>query len=347
MAQPRYKILVVAPSWVGDMVMAQPLFMRLHQLHPGLLLDVLAPAWTLPLLARMAEVHEAIANPFGHGEFNLAARHQLGKTLRQRHYDQAIALPNSWKSALVPFFAGIPMRTGYRGEMRWGLLNDARKLDKEKLPLMVERFVALADRPGKPLPNPLPQPSLAIDEQQRLATLARLGLQPQPRIAALCVGAEYGPAKRWPAAHFAALGKLLHEQGWQVWLVGSAKDAEAGAEAASSSAGACLDLCGKTSLNEAADLLASASVIVSNDSGLMHVAAALDKPLVALYGSSSPGFTPPLSHKACILSLNLSCSPCFKRTCPLGHLDCLMKLTPQRVQAQISTSVNEENHGPR
>ncbi|MDP2963594.1 MAG: lipopolysaccharide heptosyltransferase II [Sulfurimicrobium sp.] len=345
MALHPYKILIVAPSWVGDMVMAQPLFMRLHQLHPGLHLDVLAPAWTLPLLARMAEVHEAIANPFGHGEFKLSARYQLGKTLRQKQYDQAIVLPNSLKSALVPFFAGIPRRTGYLGEMRWGLLNDARKLDKDELPLMVERFVALAERPGSPLPAPIPQPKLAIDEQQRLATLIRLGLKPEPSIAALCVGAEYGPAKRWPAAHFAELGKLLRQEGYQVWLVGSAKDAEAGAEAAHLSAGACLDLCGKTSLNEAVDLLASASVIVSNDSGLMHVAAALGKPLVALYGSSSPGFTPPLSHKARILSLNLPCSPCFKRECPLGHLDCLMKLTPQRVLEQISTTINEENHG--
>ncbi|MBZ0105037.1 MAG: lipopolysaccharide heptosyltransferase II [Sulfuricella denitrificans] len=345
MATHPYKILIVAPSWVGDMVMAQPLFMRLHQLHPGLQLDVLAPAWTLPLLARMKEVHEAIANPFGHGEFRLAARYQLGKTLRKSQYDQAIVLPNSWKSALVPFFAGISMRTGYLGEMRLGLLNDARKLDKEGLPLMVERFVALAESPERPLPDAIPQPELNTDEQQRLATLARLGLNPEPRIAALCVGAEYGPAKRWPAAHFAALGKLLHRQGYQVWLVGSAKDAEAGAEAASLSEGACLDLCGKTSLNEAVDLLASARVIVSNDSGLMHVAAALGKPLVALYGSSSPGFTPPLSRKAHILSLNLDCSPCFKRECPLGHLDCLMKLTPQQVWEQTGIAVNEENHG--
>lgn len=345
MAPQPYKILIVAPSWVGDMVMAQPLFMRLHQLHPGLLLDVLAPAWTLPLLARMAEVHEAIANPFGHGEFNLAARYRLGKALRQRQYDQAIVLPNSWKSALVPFFAGIAKRTGYRGEMRRGLLNDVRKLDKDKLPLMVERFVALADSPDSPLPNPIPQPKLNTDEQTRRSTLSKLGLNLEPRIAALCVGAEYGPAKRWPAAHFAELGKLLHEQGFQVWLVGSAKDGESGAEAARLSTGTCLDLCGKTSLNEAVDLLASASVIVSNDSGLMHVAAALDKPLVALYGSSSSGFTPPLSHKAHILSLNLSCSPCFKRECPLGHLDCLMKLTPQRVWEQIGIAVNEENHG--
>jgi heptosyltransferase-2 len=162
----------------------------------------------------------------------------------------------------------------------------------------------------------------------------------------LCIGAEYGPAKRWPPQHFADLGKKLHDQGYQVWLVGSAKDATAGADAARLSDGACLDLCGKTSLDEAVDLLASASVIVSNDSGLMHVAAALGKPLIALYGSSSPGFTPPLSQAAHIVSLHLPCSPCFKRECPLGHLDCLMKLAPQQVLDEITVALKKEDHGP-
>ena len=336
LSPPTYRILVVAPSWVGDMVMAQPLFKRLHQRHPGLELDVLAPDWTLPLLARMPEVREAIPNPFGHGEFKLGARYRLGRSLRARAYDQAIVLPNSWKSALVPFFAAIPKRTGFVGEMRRGLLNDARKLDKGKLPLMVERFLALADGSGSPPPL-----SLAVDENRRLATLARLGLSPQPKVAALCVGAEYGPAKRWPPQHFAALGKMLRARGFQVWLVGSAKDAAVGAEAARLGEGACLDLCGKTSLDQAVDLLASATVVVSNDSGLMHVAAALHKPLIAIYGSSSPGFTPPLSQSAHILSLNLACGPCFKRECPLGHLDCLMKLEPQ----SVFDAITKENHG--
>ncbi|MFN3397250.1 MAG: lipopolysaccharide heptosyltransferase II, partial [Sulfurimicrobium sp.] len=261
MSQPRYKILVVAPAWVGDMVMAQALFKRLHQLHPGLELDVLAPEWTLPLLARMPEVRAAIPNPFRHGELKLGARYRLGRSLRARGYGQAIVLPNSWKSALVPFFAGIPKRSGYRGEMRWGLLNDRRKLDKSKLPLMVERFVALADAPGSALQIPLPQPALSVDESRRQVTLAKLGLAESTKIAALCVGAEYGPAKRWPPQHFAELGKKLQQQGYQVWLAGSAKDAEAGSEAARLSGGACIDLCGKTSLDEVVDLLASASAV--------------------------------------------------------------------------------------
>jgi len=344
MALPRYRILVVAPAWVGDMVMAQALFMRLQQLHPGLELDVLAPDWTIPLLSRMPEVREAIPNPFRHGELKPGARYRLGQSLRARGYDQAIVLPNSWKSALVPFFAGIPQRSGYRGEMRWGLLNDRRRLDASKLPLMVERFVALAHAPGSALQVSLPLPALSVDESRRQATLAKLGLTASARTAVLCVGAEYGPAKRWPPQHFAELGKTLHGQGFQVWLVGSAKDAEAGSEAARLSGGACLDLCGKTSLDEVVDLLASASVVVSNDSGLMHVAAALGKPLIALYGSSSPAFTPPLSRKARIVSLHLPCSPCFKRECPLGHLDCLVKLTPQRVLDEITAALDKEDH---
>lgn len=317
------------------MVMAQPLFRRLHQLHPGLTLDVLAPDWTLPLLRRMPEVHDAIPNPFRHGEFRLGARFRLGRQLRGRGYDQAIVLPNSWKSALIPFFAGIPLRTGYVGEARQGLLNDARKLDKQALPLMVERFAQLAEAPGMPPHRPIAGTGLKVDEKQRLATLQALGLAAQKPAAVFCVGAEYGPAKRWPARHFAELGKLLDKEGFAVWLAGSAKDAAIGEEIERLSGGLCRNLCGKTSLEQAVDVLASATVVVSNDSGLMHVSAALDKPMAALYGSSSPGFTPPLSDRARIVSLELPCSPCFKRECPLGHFRCMNELAPEQVLAEL------------
>ncbi len=326
-----FKVLAVAPSWVGDMVLAQPLFKLLRQRHPGLALDVLAPQWTLPLLQRMPEVRRAIPNPFGHGELRLSERRRLGARLAAEAYDQAIVLPNSFKSALVPFFAGIPLRTGYLGEWRWGLLNDTRRLDKQALPLMVERFAALAGAAGEPLKRPLPPAYLKTDENSRLAVLHKLGLEPRQPVAALCPGAEYGPAKRWPAKYFAELARRLAASGREAWLVGSAKDAALGAEIAAQSGGACINLCGKTTLDEAVDLLASAQLVVSNDSGLMHVAAALAKPLVALYGSSSPAFTPPLSAGARILRLDLPCSPCFRRECPLGHFNCMMQLTPDRV----------------
>lgn len=325
------RLLVIAPSWVGDTVLAQPLFHLLHQKHPQLALDVLAPGWTLPLLARMPEVRRAITNPHGHGELRLGERRRLGRTLAAESYDQAIVLPNSFKSALAPFFAGIPLRTGYLGELRWGLLNDVRRLDPRALPLMVERFAALAAAAGAPLPQPLPLAHLKVDELNRRAVLRHLSLAPRQPVIALCPGAEYGPAKRWPAKYFAELALRLKSRDCEVWLIGSAKDAALGAEIAASSDDACTNLCGNTTLDQAIDLLASAQLVISNDSGLMHVAAALNKPLIALYGSSSPGFTPPLSTSAVILNLELSCSPCFKRVCPLGHFNCMMQLTPDQV----------------
>ena len=325
------KILIIAPSWVGDSVMAQPLFMRLKQHFPDVLIDVYAPPWVAPVLARMPEVNAVIPNPFGHGELRLLDRLRAARKLRRQGYDQAIVLPNSLKSALIPWLAGIPRRTGFVGEMRYGLLNDARELDAQAYPLMVERFALLAESAPQARHYLLPKPKLSADDARQRTTLAQLGLTLEQPVVACCVGAEYGPAKRWPEAHFAALANTLHLRGFQVWLIGSVKDQAIGEAIQRASAGAARNLCGATSLDQAIDLLACARAVVSNDSGLMHIAAALGKPLVALYGSSSPDFTPPLSDRARILNLHLPCSPCFKRECPLGHFDCMMTLAPPRV----------------
>jgi len=329
-------ILVVGPSWVGDMVMAQSLFRALKAKAPDTLIDVLAPGWSLPLLERMPEVRAGLEMPLGHGRLELGRRWKLGRSLRGR-YRQAILLPNSWKSAIVPWAARIPLRTGWLGEMRYALLNDIRKLDKTLLTMTVQRFVALAEAPDYAGVPPVLPPKLAVkseDVQQALAAL-QLDKPPGQPLLALCPGAEYGDAKRWPAAHYGGLARRYVENGWQVWLFGSDKDRPVCDNIAAVAGGGCENLAGRTTMAQAVDLLSLADAVVSNDSGLMHVAAALERPLVAVYGSSDPGFTPPLNARHEVLSLGLECSPCFRRECPLGHLRCLQDISIDQVQASL------------
>ncbi|WPO99580.1 lipopolysaccharide heptosyltransferase II [Pseudomonas sp. HR96] len=328
------RILIIGPSWVGDMVMAQTLFQCLKQRHPDCAIDVLAPEWSRPLLERMPEVRQALSFPLGHGALELATRRRIGKSLKGL-YDQAILLPNSLKSALVPFFAGIPKRTGWRGELRYGLLNDVRTLDKARYPLMIERFMALAFEPGSLLAQPYPRPRLQIETASRDQALAKFGLTLDRPVLALCPGAEFGESKRWPCEHYAQVAEARIRQGWQVWLFGSKKDHPVGEDIRQRLIPGlreeAVNLSGETSLAEAIDLMSCSDAVVSNDSGLMHVAAALDRPLVAVYGSTSPGFTPPLAEEVEVVRLGLDCSPCFERTCRFGHYNCLRQLDPQRV----------------
>ncbi|KPW86320.1 lipopolysaccharide heptosyltransferase II [Pseudomonas syringae pv. coryli] len=333
------KILIVGPSWVGDMVMAQTQFQCLKQRHPECEIDVLAPEWSRPILERMPEVRAALSFPLGHGALELATRRRIGKSLAGQ-YDQAILLPNSLKSALVPFFAGIPKRTGWRGEFRYGLLNDVRTLDKQRYPLMIERFMALAFDKGAELPRPYPRPSLRIDPTTRDAALSKFGLTLDRPVLALCPGAEFGESKRWPAEHYAQVADASIREGWQVWLFGSKKDHPVGEsirqELIPGLREESVNLSGETTLAEAIDLLSCADAVVSNDSGLMHVAAALNRPLVAVYGSTSPGFTPPLADAVEVVRLGIECSPCFERTCRFGHYNCMRLLEPDAVTQALT-----------
>lgn len=324
------KILIIAPAWIGDMIMAQTLFKIIKQSAPNTIIHVLAPSWTNPVLARMPEVDLILTAPFAHGELALYKRYKLGKTLRQEQYTQSIVLPNSFKSALIPWWAQIPRRTGWRGEMRYGLLNDMRRLDKHKLPLMVQRFAALGLAKDESLPKELPWPKLQV---QKIEPPHKLNSD--SKVLALCPGAEFGPAKRWPATYFAEVANHKLAANWQVWIFGGNNDQTIAAEIQRLTNNACVDLTGKTDLQQAIDLLALATVVVSNDTGLMHIAASLNRPLVVIYGSSSPQFTPPLSNQVKILSLNLACSPCFKRTCPVKHYKCLQDLQPHMVLESI------------
>ena len=386
-------ILVIGPAWVGDMVMAQALFKALRDRHPEVAIDVVAPDWSGPLLARMPEVRETIGLPVAHGELGLRTRWRIARSLRQKGYDQAIVLPRSAKAALLPWFAGIPVRTGYRGEHRYAILNDIRPLDEGAVYRTVDRYVGLALPRGEAMMQPqnrsraeagddagqpsastdlvpvsrVPNPRLTSTLEQQATAIRALGLdkprqpaadQPGDRgirplarqaadedntdkpVLSLCPGAEYGPAKRWPAAYFAALARAYLDKGWRVWLIGSANDQSIAAQI-TQQAPSVEDLTGQTELAQAIDLLAASRAVVTNDSGLMHVAAATGTPLVALYGSSDPQYTPPLSDQARILYRGLSCSPCFERECPLEHLDCLRGITPTEVADMLSTLTME------
>nr|MBS0021244.1 lipopolysaccharide heptosyltransferase II [Gammaproteobacteria bacterium] len=314
------------------MVMAQSLFKLIKDRSPQGSVDVLAPPWSSPILRQMPEVREAIDLPIGHGVLALGKRRHLARSLRGAQYQQAIVLPRSFKSALVPWWARIPRRTGYLGELRYGLLNDRRTVDQRCLPRTVERYVALGLEPKEPFPETFPLPNLQIDTAASASTLSRLCLTPgNQSVLVLCPGAAYGPAKRWPADYFGAVAQAMLRQGWGVWVLGSqAEQAIAGAVCTAAGSG-CVNLSGRTTLEQTLHLLARADGVVTNDSGLMHVAAALNRPVVAVYGSSDPVFTPPLSPRSRIERLGLSCSPCFARECPLGHTRCLQDLRPARV----------------
>ena len=334
------RILIVAPNWIGDTLLAQPLCASLHRRLPGVVLDALAPTWTAPILQRMPEISAVTTTQFRHGELRLKDRWRLGRELKQHGYDQAIVLPNTFKSALIPFFADIALRVGYVGESRYGLLNVVHKLNAKRVPLMAERYAQLAEIPGQPVTLPLQATRLKVDHANLLITVARLGLDRSKPVVAFCPGAEYGPAKRWPARHFAALAKLLAARGMTVWLIGSDKDHPIGEEIAALAGGKVINLCGRTDLTAAIDLLSAAQLVVSNDSGLMHVAGALGRPLIALYGSSSAEHTPPLAGDGPPARLaqieGLDCRPCFQRECPLGHFRCMNDLSPENVLLEIA-----------
>jgi len=331
------KILIVGPAWVGDMVMAQCLFKLLKQENVRHQIDVLAPAWSLPLLARMPEVSNSIVMPIGHGQLQLRNRYRIAQQLKRAEYTEAIVLPNSFKSALIPWWATIPKRTGWGRECRFLLLNDPRKLDQKRYPLMIERFMALGLPAKAALPKDYPAPELHIRADTQDHALARHHIAcPHTPILALCPGAEFGPAKRWPPEYYADIANAKLDEGWAVWIFGSPKETEAAYLIMQQTQNRCKDLTGKTRLEEAIDLLALATVVVSNDSGLMHIAAALKKPLIAMYGPTSTAFTPPLSKKATSLSLKLNCQPCFARVCPLKHQKCMRELTPTSVLAAMA-----------
>ncbi|MFG1320154.1 lipopolysaccharide heptosyltransferase II [Xanthobacter autotrophicus] len=324
-------LLVVGPSWVGDMVMAASLVEVLRLREPGRPIDVLAPPAAVPIARMIPGVRRAIPLGLGHGELGLMARWRAGRALRNEGYGKAIILPRAFKAAIVPLAAGIPERVGYKAELRSLLLTDARPDPDRKTARTLDRFVAL----GLPVGSTArpPRPRLMLPDGAVDVAAAKFPLSGEGPVMVLCPGAEYGPAKRWPAAKFAALAALAVAAGYRIRILGSPKDQEA-ADAIAAGAGVPVDnLVGRTTLVEAAAILASADVVISNDSGLMHVAGAFDRRLVVLYGASSEKMTPPASPFARVMARELPCRPCHKRECPLGTLACLESIAPGEVLA--------------
>jgi heptosyltransferase-2 len=325
--------LIIAPQWIGDAVMTEPLLRRL-QAH-GERLTVGALPWVAPVYRAMAQVAEVIEFPFAHGGLQFKARRLLARQLEGR-FDTAYICPNSLKSALLPFLASIPKRVGYLGEVRVGLLTHRLKNPpRERRPPMVSFYSALSG--DTDIAND--RPELQLSSTQVNQTLVQMGLQ-HAGYYVFVPGAEYGPAKRWPTGHFAELARRLDRP---VVLLGSDKEFalcdEIAAPVNAEQPGKCLNLAGRTSLVQAFCVIAAAKSTVSNDSGLMHVAAALGARQVAIFGSSSPLHTPPLNAKASVIWLKhspaylpaLACAPCFERRCPLGHTRCLVDLEPDQV----------------
>lgn len=332
-------ILVIGPSWVGDMVMAQSLFRTLVDRWPGVAIDVWAPEWSGPVLERMPQVRAAITHGILHGEFRWRERRAQGRRLRGL-YTHAIVLPRSFKSALIPFHAHVPVRTGYLGEMRLGLINDVRRCPRGQWGATARRFVALGLPSGQPWPVDVPPPMLEADRSNRRRLLRSLGLDTGGGVVALVPGAEYGAAKRWPADSYAELARGLEAMGRRVWVLGSERERELGEEICRGTSASVRNLCGETRLEDAIDLLALAETTVGNDSGLMHVAAATGSRVVALFGPTSPALTPPLTSRRVIHYLDLPCSPCFERECPLVHNRCMRDLGATRVLESVANNTD-------
>ena len=323
--------LIIAPQWIGDAVMSEPLLARLAA--RGARITVAALPWVAPVYQAMPHVDHVIELPFAHGRLDWAARKRSAAEFRGR-FDAAYVLPNSLKSALIPWLARIPLRVGYAGEGRFVLLN-RRLPNPGGRPPMVAFYSALAG--GAPPADE--RPSLAFPVSTLNAATHAAGVA-HGGYWAFAPGAEYGPAKCWPAERYAELARTLHERhGLPVLLLGSGKEAALCEQIAAAAPGACRVLAGQTPLIDAMALIAAARGVVSNDSGLMHVAAAFGVPQVAVFGSTSPEHTPPLNLRARVLwlkkELQLDCAPCFDRVCRFGHTRCLTGVSAARVEVAL------------
>jgi heptosyltransferase-2 len=332
---PESPILLVPYMWIGDFVRCHTVVRLLNQRFPGYPIDVLTTSMVAPLLDYMPGVRNGIVVDLPRTRLAFGQHRALAKRLRAEGYGRALIMPRTWKSALAPALAGVPLRTGFVGEARFGLVNDLR-FGEGRLPRMVDRCATLALPAGAEAPSRWPLPELKVSATELRAWREQLGLAPDGRpVVALAPGAV-GPSKRWPAAYYAELAQRLAAEGTWVWVIGGPGEREIAAQIVRSDRGDIRDLTGPD-LRNAILALAAASTAVSNDSGLLHVAAALGTAAVGIFGPTSPWHWAPLNPIAAVIETasQLPCRPCHKPVCRLGHHLCMRDISVDQVETAI------------
>ncbi len=332
-------ILVIGPYWVGDMIMSQVIYRQIKISNPKAKITVLAPPWSIPIALRIQAVDVIIEVPFKPGYFDLYKRYKIGKALRKRKFTQAIVIPGSWKSALVPFFANIPIRTGYLGEFRFGLLNDIRKFTGISQRI-VDHYVYLSIdyKSALPIINDLPKLQIVPKNLNTLQHKFNI-VDNNKKTLALCAGAAFGPSKQWPAEYCSDLINLI-QQDWNIWLFGSQNDQAFINSIVQNITTKVINFAGQLALPDTIDLLSSVDAIIANDSGLMHMGSSLNIPLIAIYGSTPAVKAPPISKNCIMLEQPQPCKPCYKRVCPLQHFKCMRDIIPTMVQEKLKQILN-------
>jgi heptosyltransferase-2 len=342
--------LVIAPNWIGEAVMAQPLLALLHQREPSIRIDALCAPRTAAVFRAMPEVNQVLELPDAdHRLAQLGGAWRLGWRLRSHGYRRAYVLGDAPGSTLAALVAGIPERIGHRGEAHRLSINRVHEPQAARALPKVEHYARLAFAPREPLPGSLPVPRLQRSAGRERAVRARFGLGDADPLIVLCPGADHGPARRWPTRHFAALASLLADE-WpeaQLVLLGSASERPVATEIAALSGQPVRNLAGETGIDDVVAIVSQAGGIVSGDTGLMHLAAAFGRPQVAIFGATDPRHSPPRSPRAHVEWLHLGCSPCFGNDCPLGHLDCLGRIAPATVFDSLSKAMRFEAAGAR
>ena len=319
---PTQKLLIIPQNWLGDIVMSQTLLKKIKSNNPKTSIDILVNSSLKNLVERMPEINKVIILDCNHRELGLFKRLRLAKEIKKSSYDRSIVLSRSLKSSLIPYFAKIPIRTGELGELRYLLINDLKEFSKESRRKTASRYISMYSDNNEELSENY-YPSLDSNSENIKNLSEKYDLKKDEKVIIFAPGAAFGPSKMWPVNKFRELGKKLNND-FKILILGSNNEKSIGNDIVTNKN--MVNLCGKTSIADAVDLMHISKFCVSNDSGLMHLAAATNTKSISIYGSTSPDFTPPLTKNKDIHYKGMSCSPCFEKKCKYGHYNCLVDI---------------------